>query len=123
MIQHPPSSTRTAPLFPYTTLFRSDVERVERLAISLQRGQTEPCDEFAVQPVGGPVGCLIRAVPPDRAELHPAGALPRRLPGQNIVAGHQQLARGADDTWRDWRRLEGIHDPCGRAAWRETGSH
>src|SRR3546814_1886467 len=30
MLRRPPKSTRTDPLFPYTTLFRSDVELFER---------------------------------------------------------------------------------------------
>src|SRR3546814_1315211 len=30
MIRHPPRSTRTDTLFPYTTLFRSDADRFER---------------------------------------------------------------------------------------------
>src|SRR3546814_18592226 len=33
MIRRPPRSTRTDTLFPYTTLFRSDFDEVERLAL------------------------------------------------------------------------------------------
>src|SRR3546814_7524596 len=33
MIRRPPRSTRTDTLFPYTTLFRSDYDEVERLAL------------------------------------------------------------------------------------------
>src|SRR3546814_12777083 len=58
-----------------------DSERVERLAMAFLRGKAEPGDQFAVQPVGGPVARLIGAVAPDRSDSEPAGALPSRLPG------------------------------------------
>src|SRR3546814_18352919 len=35
MIRRPPRSTRTDPLFPYTTLFRSQLDRVGHLQIEL----------------------------------------------------------------------------------------
>src|SRR3546814_9592770 len=46
MLRPPPTSTRTDPLFPYTTLFRSDGQAVRltqppQLGYRLQRGLTE----------------------------------------------------------------------------------
>src|SRR3546814_4468586 len=58
-----------------------------------------------MQPVGRPVGRLIGAMPPDRADLHAAGALPRCLPVENIVAGHQHSAAGRYDLCGDRGRL------------------
>src|SRR3546814_17372372 len=57
--------------------FLPDIERVERLAIAVLGREAEPGGQFAVQPLGGPVGRLIGAVSPDRSALHSAGALPR----------------------------------------------
>src|SRR3546814_6518832 len=36
---------------------------------------------------------------------------PRRLPGQNIVTGHQHFARGGDDLRGNWRSLAIDLDP------------
>src|SRR3546814_9481636 len=42
MIRRPPRSTRTATLFPYTTLFRSAVRRLPRRAAHLWRDPARP---------------------------------------------------------------------------------
>src|SRR3546814_7120295 len=64
-----------------------------------------------MQPVGAPVRRLISAVAPDRTDLHAARALPGRLPVENIVAGHQDLAGRGRHLLRDRRRLAVALDP------------
>src|SRR3546814_7692846 len=46
MIRRPPRSTRTDPLFPYTTLFRSRPGHLVQLHAPLH-GEHPGCDEFA----------------------------------------------------------------------------
>ncbi|MNR08528.1 hypothetical protein D3C85_1246900 [compost metagenome] len=48
-----------------------------------------------MQPVGGPVRCLIGAVAPDRAQLHATDALPRGLAIKNIVGAEKGFALDA----------------------------
>ena len=45
-----------------------DGKIVERLAIAVLGRKAQPGGEFAVQPVGRPVGRLVGAVAPDRTE-------------------------------------------------------
>ena len=85
--------------------FLLEIERIERRAVFFRRRQPEPGRQLAVQPVRRPVGRLIGAMPPDRTQLHTAGALPGRLPGHDVVMGHQHLARGGNDLGGDGRRL------------------
>ena len=65
---------------------------VEFFAVSLLRGQIQPCDQLAVQPVGCPVGSLVCAVSQYGTDFHTAGGLPGGLTCQNIVFGHQLSA-------------------------------
>jgi len=58
------------------------------------RGQIQPCFQFAVQPIGRPVGGLVSAVAENRAQLHAAGALPGRLAGQHVVFADYGFAVG-----------------------------
>src|SRR3546814_9455330 len=64
MIRRPPRSTRTDTLFPYTTLFRSTVQRYgtfkansmptriyRRLSIEELTGSVQPVDRFDLDPV------------------------------------------------------------------------
>ena len=60
-------------------------------------GKIQPSDQFAVQPVGRPVGCLIRTVSQNRTYFHTASGLPCRLAGKNIVFGHQHLTGRRND--------------------------
>src|SRR3546814_16087653 len=73
--------------------FLLDIERVERLAIAVLGRAAEPGGQFAVQPVGRPVGRLRGAAAPARARLHSAGALPPRLPGPNTVKSGKEPCR------------------------------
>src|SRR3546814_12929844 len=54
MLRRPPRSTRTDTLFPYTTLFRSDIGG--ELALTARRRR--PADERAQRLLVGLVGCL-----------------------------------------------------------------
>src|SRR3546814_20181330 len=72
MIRRPPRSTRTDPLFPYTTLFRSDAVKKRRHLRPLQR----PDDALASPPVKDAL---------DQAVL--AGAVQHR----NRLVRHQQV--------------------------------
>src|SRR3546814_12181706 len=58
MLRRPPGSTRTDPLFPYTTLFRSDLE-VETPGLEARRVQ----DALVVDP-GDPLEIVVLAVVP-----------------------------------------------------------
>src|SRR3546814_5020991 len=49
MIRRPPKSTRTAPLFPYTTLFRSGGRKRDHLA---HQGARVAAEDDAVQEIG-----------------------------------------------------------------------
>ncbi|MNI40283.1 hypothetical protein D3C73_945000 [compost metagenome] len=64
------------------------------LAETLLRPQVQPGEQFAVQPVGGPVGRLVGTVAPDRAHLHAADTLPGGLAVEDVVGAKQ---RGAID--------------------------
>src|SRR3546814_8988356 len=59
MRRRPPSSTRTDPLFPYTTLFRSDAAVLDRwAAVDLGRfGERD--EQVEVRPEAGAVGGAI----------------------------------------------------------------
>ncbi|MNK94276.1 hypothetical protein D3C87_1144730 [compost metagenome] len=65
------------------------------LGVILLRRQLQPGEQFAVQPVGGPVRRLIGTVTPDRAQLHAANALPGRLAVEDVVGTKQDLALDA----------------------------
>src|SRR3546814_4657880 len=54
MIRRPPISTRTDTLFPYTTLFRSGVDRID-LWIGLEPGDKRG-DHFLLLSAGQPIG-------------------------------------------------------------------
>src|SRR3546814_14246900 len=54
MIRRPPRSTRTDTLFPYTTLFRSDIGRLVEQAVFLQR-TAQPQVQFGYTPPPQPL--------------------------------------------------------------------
>src|SRR3546814_4094178 len=74
MIRPPPSSTRTDPLFPYTTLFRSDHHRHQHR----QRAKTDGAQGGDLAAAGG--HCRVHGVQrgEDRAERHDEGDHPRQ---------------------------------------------
>src|SRR3546814_17565758 len=108
MIRPPPRSTRTDTLFPYTTLFRSEVEAVH------PGHARDRCGEGALPPVRPDQGVADGRLPADRGrrvrtqqehgELlrrrragrvstgHP-GAGDRSVTGQDAAAAHVQLRR------------------------------
>src|SRR3546814_6060429 len=53
MIRRPPRSTRTDPLFPYTTLFRSEIAHVELCLLGSQRGRLLDDDCAQALRIGG----------------------------------------------------------------------
>src|SRR3546814_12348863 len=63
MIRRPPRSTRTDTLFPYTTLFRSDLRGAEQAAGFRRLGQVQRHHVGAGQQLGQGVGRLDVAVP------------------------------------------------------------
>src|SRR3546814_1508725 len=77
MIRRPPRSTRTDALFPYTTLFRSTRDRLQRLvnltdrqdrqAVAFDRGME---DRFQIMVVGLHIGMQRPAVVVRRSEEH-----------------------------------------------------
>src|SRR3546814_7282251 len=75
MIRRPPRSTRTDPLFPYTTLFRSPHRR-KRHGHATRRRSTppRPREKLRLPPLGPPGSCRCPAVPPQsphhRSEEH-----------------------------------------------------
>src|SRR3546814_1495774 len=62
MIRRPPRSTRTDTLFPYTTLFRSQVEEIRKL-----RAETSKHKSFTEEEIEGFFGEKIRKT---RSEEH-----------------------------------------------------
>src|SRR3546814_12146377 len=68
MIRRPPISTRTATLFPYTTLFRSAVARRQEARIAGHMSDNAYGKLFRVTTWGesnGPaLGCVVDGVPP-----------------------------------------------------------
>lgn len=81
------------------------VEFAEGLAVLLAGAKLEPGGQLTVQPVGSPVGSLVSAMAPDRAELHAADALPGSLPVKDVSAAEQVVAGNAAHLVRDRRRL------------------
>src|SRR3546814_14820969 len=93
MLRRPPRSTRTDTLFPYTTLFRSDLAGLDGLspggliARPLQAG------------IGGPAVALVNALRPPRIAHGAAGqvflaielALQREIVAQLVLALHTGL--------------------------------
>src|SRR3546814_7601235 len=62
MIRRPPSSTRTDTLFPYTTLFRSDVDRHlgQAVHVGLAAAEVAALDGVVEEPVDGvAVGLVV----------------------------------------------------------------
>ena len=81
------------------------IELVKHLAVLLLRTNVQPSHQFAVQPVGRPVGGLVSAVAENRAQLHAAGALPGRLAGQHVVFADYGFAVGRYIGFRERRCL------------------
>src|SRR3546814_227799 len=80
MIRRPPISTRTDTLFPYTTLFRSGVDRID-LWIGLEPGDKRG-DHFLLLSAGQPIG------KPDVARTaRPVKQRPRPGPDAGVL-GH-----------------------------------
>src|SRR3546814_133962 len=75
MLRRPPRSTRTDTLFPYTSLFRSDV--IDRLPLSVQERLLESIRKSDVRPIGAPYSFRIDV------RLIAAS----NLPLQDLVAG------------------------------------
>jgi hypothetical protein len=67
--------------------------------------QLEQRQRLAVKPVGRPVGGLVGAVAPDRAELLAAGRLPDLLAGQDVVFRREHGAVRGDDALGEGRGL------------------
>src|SRR3546814_2697784 len=81
MIRRPPRSTRTDPLFPYTTLFRSHQlrqRRVEEALLRLCRGRAEALDG---RPAREDAGRQRRAGILHRRRRHRVGAGATAVPG------------------------------------------
>ncbi len=64
-------------------------------------GDVEPVFQLPVQPVRGPVRCLVGAVTPNRPELHATDRLPGSLAIEDAFLGHQKLTGFADHPVRD----------------------
>src|SRR3546814_8917353 len=84
MLRRPPRSTRMDTLFPYTTLFRSQLEGGPRAIAALARLGDVRVVELALQPAGGrrgaPLGGLhpdLEAAPREVASGRAAPAAPR----------------------------------------------
>src|SRR3546814_14894520 len=114
MIRRPPRSTRTDPLFPYTTLFRS---RLSRRGARLSR---KPADR-RIAPRRRARNQRVRR-PRDLAAVaaHPARA---RLGGARLArrAWRTRVERAAALHLRRRMRARPRHKPIGRAACRERG--
>jgi len=81
------------------------IERVELRSVLALRPDLEQGLGLAVQPVRGPVGCLVGAVPPDRTELLSPRRLPDLLAVEDLLLRHEEGAvLGHDPLW-DRRRL------------------
>src|SRR3546814_14340720 len=101
MIRLPPRSTRTDPLFPYTTLFRSVVD----LAVArLDQLAGQPGDGAVVEHLGAERACQRQPVT-ERSDIVVEFGQARRL--GNAMAAPQQLA-GADDGTVAPHAIEGI---------------
>src|SRR3546814_6289463 len=88
MIRRPPRSTRTDTLFPYTTLFRSNLIGRDHLAVAVQ-GRPRP---YVAGALRGSLGALYVlglgvAERPDFIALHPLG---RNLANGLIVIGRSE---------------------------------
>src|SRR3546814_13456381 len=100
MIRRPPRSTRTDTLFPYTTLFRSDVE--QHLGAVDVVVEPQPGSVGEVVALAGVVGHRPGGV--DEGALHERRTRPARLVGagggidreQLVVAGDHLLARAVE---------------------------
>src|SRR3546814_20161726 len=109
MIRRPPRSTRTDTLFPYTTLFRSDLLDQELRHIGAFEEEVE------------------QASTDDDQEDHAAGAGGLDQRGLEAVAAHGATGNGEDERAHgaDRGRLVGREDAgiqeIGNATWRERG--
>src|SRR3546814_20022175 len=78
MVRPPPRSTRTDPLFPYTTLFRSqlalDLRRVDRVAPVVPRPVGDEANQIAPRPPARRRHALVEQVA-DRLDHLKVGAL------------------------------------------------
>src|SRR3546814_16732801 len=122
MIRRPPRATRTDTLFPYTTLFRSRLARLDHRRIQLTL-RTQPQRHRIL---GGDVGDVPVAAPADRldrrargADQHtdlPVGDLgvvaddPRNAVGLVLALGNGGVARplGATHLFGAFRTLEPV---------------
>src|SRR3546814_14804775 len=92
MIRRPPRSTRTDTLFPYTTLFRSGLQRLEHVAPAQRlHRHAQPRAHFR-RAAGGAEAQPLQVV--DRLDLVPDPALPLRA-GVAAEEG-AQVAAGVD---------------------------
>ncbi len=78
---------------------------------------------LAVEPVRGPVGRDVGAVPPDGADLLAAHRLPDALPAADRVAVEDHLAAGADDALGDGRRSGADARPVAAQDGERAGDH
>src|SRR3546814_8181439 len=105
MIRRPPRSTRTDTLFPYTTLFRSDLSAKPRCAgpgIAFERGDR---GVLVLDHAGDGAERTVGDVPRDRAP-----ELPRRdAPRLAIGTGRDDRHIGAAEGDRKSTRLNSSH--------------
>ena len=80
--------------------FRKLVVGLAKFALRLL---VEPAENLAVNPVSGPVRCLIRAVSPNGTNGHAADGLPGGLAGENIGLGVNRFAAFIDKFRRNRR--------------------
>src|SRR3546814_12235241 len=95
MIRRPPRSTRTATLFPYSTLFRSVWDKCDVLLTP-----TAPSAAFALgEKVSDPIAMYLNdvfTVPASLAGL-PAMSVPGALDAQGLPLGLQIIGRPLDE--------------------------
>src|SRR3546814_4652441 len=93
MIRRPPRSTRTDTLFPYTTLFRSQLPVVRRSVQPSAPGGPPPSTGFAALAVLQEFA-ERRALSPHRPERGAGGRA-------RLRRGRPEIRRGADGSWQD----------------------
>src|SRR3546814_5013841 len=102
MLRRPPRSTRMDTLFPYTTLFRSQLEGGPRAIAALARLGDVGVVELALQPAGGRRGAPLGGLHPDLE------AAPREVAsGRATPAAPRPAARAFAD--RKSTRLNSSH--------------